>query len=356
MTAINVVCQKRHKLVHVLTDAASYTPDGVLAGIGTKVFVEPNWPGVVTGRGTAIAVPLLGAALSLRFLSFDALVDGIEDVLEEMVDYYNIQGSAELVIAGISGNRGPEAYMIVTDDAPPKGCSLEAARASGHWPAPFRLQRLHDMTCGPVPTVAAINAAVEFAGFEVFGTDDAPADVVAGLTTFIEMQRNSLFDDGICWVGGHAELTTISAEGTSHRILKRWPDKVGELMKPKPDWQIQDFRARGQADGEERARVMGNYVLSHARDGELKLMVFYKENVTAWFEAKEASMRAAGASDPEVIEYLKSANAAMNAQMDDGSRIVDASLGNRHQRRAARAVSKASIPRKFVPKQVGPVA
>lgn len=235
MTAINIVCQKRLNLLHVLTDAAAYTPDGVLVGVGTKVFAEPNWPGVITGRGTAIAVPLLGAALSLSFSSFDAMVAGIENVLEGMVAYYGI-GNAEVILAGISAKRGPEAYMIVTSDARPLGITLEDAKASGFWPEPFKLQRLDDMVCGPVPQKSVVEAAVELAGFEMFGADDDPADVIAGLNTFIEMQRHSLYDDGICWVGGHAELVTVSAQGITHQIARRWTDKIGEPMKPGTPW------------------------------------------------------------------------------------------------------------------------
>jgi hypothetical protein len=76
MTAINVACQKRHNLVQILTDGAAYNAQGDLLGVGTKVFAEPNWPGVVIGRGKAIAVPLLGAALSLSFSTFDAIISG----------------------------------------------------------------------------------------------------------------------------------------------------------------------------------------------------------------------------------------------------------------------------------------
>jgi hypothetical protein len=92
---------------------------------------------------------------------------------------------------------------------------------------------------------------------------------------------------------------------------------------------------RGHADGEERARVMGAYVLANPGQGELKMMAFYKENVAAWFEAKETSMRAAGASDAEIVEYLKSANASMNAILDDASPFVINRGGNRHERRRA---------------------
>jgi hypothetical protein len=99
---------------------------------------------------------------------------------------------------------------------------------------PFKLQRLDDMTCGPVPTPAAVSAAVEFANFEMFDADDDPAVVAEGLLAFVEMQRQSVFADGICWVGGHAELVTISQDGINHRIVKRWPDRIGEPMKPPP--------------------------------------------------------------------------------------------------------------------------
>jgi hypothetical protein len=85
--------------------------------------------------------------------------------------------------------------------------------------------------------MAVVEAAVEFADFEMFAADDEAADVIAGLTTFIEMQRHSFYDDGICWVGGHAELVTVSAQGINHQIVRRWNDNIGEPMRPgEPDW------------------------------------------------------------------------------------------------------------------------
>jgi hypothetical protein len=100
---------------------------------------------------------------------------------------------------------------------------------------------------------------------------------------------------------------------------------------------VDDFQARGQADGEERAGVIGAYVLAHP--GLVDIRAFYKDNVTRWFEAKEQALRSAGASDTEIIEYLKAANTSMNAMLDDASRFVVNRAGNRHERRRASARS-----------------
>ncbi len=238
MTAVNCVCQPQHNCLDIVTDAASYTPAGVLVGVGTKVFTEPNWPGAIAGRGTAIAVPLLGAALSLSFATFDAMIEKIEEVLPGMVSYYGIEGHAELIIAGFSVARGgPEAYVIETSDAQPVGIDAAAAhqaKANGFLPDQFKLQRLPNIVVGPPPA----NDIIIKANFTGFTIEDDPAFVVAGLAKMIEMQRQSKFRDGVCWIGGHAQIITINADGVHQRILQRWPeDQIGEPMTPAPvDW------------------------------------------------------------------------------------------------------------------------
>jgi hypothetical protein len=239
MTAVNVVCQPRHNCIHLVTDAATYTESGVLVGVGSKVYVEPNWPGLITGRGSAIAVPLLGVALSLSFSTFDAMIAKIEDVLPGMIEYYGIKGHAELIVAGFSQERGgPEAYVIETTDEAPIGINAETAakaKAAGFHPDAFKLQRLPDIVVGPPPPQSIINAA----NFRRFKLEDDPSEVISGLSKVVEMQRHSRFDDGICWVGGYAQVTTIRSDGSAQqRIMQRWDeDTIGELMTPVPiDW------------------------------------------------------------------------------------------------------------------------
>lgn len=96
-------------------------------------------------------------------------------------------------------------------------------------PGAFELCELPPVAIGPVPTDEVVEAA-GFAGWNV----DAPADdVVAMLRDVIQMQRQSVYSDLPCYVGGFAQLTTISANEISQRILCRWPDNVGEQIFPK---------------------------------------------------------------------------------------------------------------------------
>ncbi|MGY2806391.1 hypothetical protein [Bradyrhizobium sp. USDA 4506] len=58
---------------------------------------------------------------------------------------------------------------------------------------------------------------------------DAIDPEVDGLAV-LELQRaNPHQEDGdFCYVGGFAQLTTVTREAVTSRIIHRWPDKVGE--------------------------------------------------------------------------------------------------------------------------------
>jgi phage terminase Nu1 subunit (DNA packaging protein) len=103
-------------------------------------------------------------------------------------------------------------------------------------------------------------------------------------------------------------------------------------------------RQLGRAAGEERARAIGAYCLAHGGRGDTKS--FYDADVVEWFEAKENEMRAAGASDPEIVEYLKAGNVAYNALLAGASNYIAdglaAGAGSRHERRVARAKERKS--------------
>jgi hypothetical protein len=238
MTAVNVVCQPRHKCLHIVTDAASYYPDGIVGGLGTKVFTVPHWPGVVAVRGQGTGGPLIGHSLALNFATFDLMLAQVEQMLPALVIAHDLKGGIELILAGFS-ERGPEAYVIETSAETPVGITAEAADAmvsagSGFLPEPYVLQRLPNITAGPMPP----GDVVEAAWFEGFTEDDDPEKVVKGLGQLLEMQRQSLFPGARYLVGGWGSLTTVCPTGLEQRILQRWPDdKVGELIAPAPmDW------------------------------------------------------------------------------------------------------------------------
>ena len=235
MTAINIVCQP--SCVHVLTDGAMYDAEGYVTGIGTKVFTVPAWPGLVACRGPAFATAVIGQELSWRYATFDSMVAGIENVLEDIVDEYTafFPPEIELLLAGWSAERSrSEGYVIQTCAAPITEEQLSELRAAGQTPIvpqPYELRRLPDAVTAPV-VGHEIGCAAGYMGIDVNATPDR---VIETMRLVLECQRHQ-YEDGY-FVGGHAELTTVTPDGIQQRVLDRWPDEIGELITPGlPDW------------------------------------------------------------------------------------------------------------------------
>lgn len=235
MTAINIVRQE--KAVHIISDGAWYAPDGFMKGFATKVFPLPNMPAVIAVRGSEIWLGMLGVLLGRHFETFDDLVAGIEDVLpsiyEQFTDIAVASGSPdfELYIAGISKARGrSESYLIVSNESEvPEGCMS---------PEAFRLTDLPDITSAPFPGNDLL-AEANFETDQAFHRDRIERD---GLH-LLEIQRRMTFapvsgaPEGF-YVGGFAQLTTVSEDGVKQRIIHRFEsDRVGEMLSPEPiDW------------------------------------------------------------------------------------------------------------------------
>ena len=70
----------------------------------------------------------------------------------------------------------------------------------------------------------------------------------AKLLHMLEIQRRLRADDGNCYVGGNAVLTTVTCAGVTQRVVHRWPDKVGKPVKPERDinWKALRRELRGR--------------------------------------------------------------------------------------------------------------
>lgn len=226
MTAIVSVCQPRHSLIHLATDAAIYQHDQTVVAFGTKVWPVSHWPGLVACAGNAAAVPLFGWSLSQEFSAWDDLIDDAERGLANLARLVKDYGlsHAAVLLAGISAKRGPEAYTFQTTTELPPCTTREEAEASPYFQPPYVLTKLPDVIMTPVaPPEMAI--AANYEGIDV----DADPDVVVwGIRKVLAMQRAMPLPDGIGGIGGWAELTTVSEAGVTQRIIDRWPgDKVG---------------------------------------------------------------------------------------------------------------------------------
>ncbi len=193
MSAVNIICQPRHGCLHIVTDSASYV-DGIVDGLGRpKVLTVPAWPGAITGRGPALAGAIVGETLSCKFPTFDEAVAGAEEVLPGILERFSDIFSTpypdrlQVVIAGWSSERRqPESYVFNASEAAAPGATQEEIEANAHYLVGSKLVRLSNRH----------------------------------------------------YIGGSAQLTTITPAGVQQRILTRWKeDKIGELIRPRPiDW------------------------------------------------------------------------------------------------------------------------
>lgn len=223
MTAIIAVCQPRRNLVHIVTDAAMYLSDQTVVAFANKSAPVAQWPGLVTAMGSAFNIALFRAGLAQKFATWDAMIAHAESELPSIAESYGLSWSSVL-LAGISKERGPEIYQF-TNDVPPPDLIAEDASASPTFAAPYKLVKLPEVIVTPPVSDAGTIIAADWEGFDV---DADPALVVWSMRKHLAMQRHMPLPVGVGGIGGFAELTTISPDGITQRIIERWPDdKIG---------------------------------------------------------------------------------------------------------------------------------
>lgn len=230
MTAIVVVAQPKYGLIHIATDAAIYSPEQDVVAFSGKTSTVPHWPGALTNVGSAAAHPLFAGALAQGFSTFDELVSISESDLRDYTTAWDVPIKAEVIVAGISARRGPEAYVFRTAELTASGGRDEVPEYED---APFRLVKLPDHIMTPCPTDQVMVA--NYTGIDVSAP---PEEVIWSMRKVLEMQRSMILPAGIGAIGGFGSLTTISADGISERILCRWPeDQIGRPLRPPMiDW------------------------------------------------------------------------------------------------------------------------
>jgi hypothetical protein len=223
MTAINVI--QRPHAIHMLTDAASYMPDGTLGMVGQKAHPVAHLSAVFSSRGPQLFMPLMSEAVFSAFSSFDEMIDGLVERVRTAVSAIAptlalcAHGpNFDLVIAGWStARRRPETYVL-TD------------HANYGFPA-WTLKPFGALLI--TPWTADLDGRLKLTRAELAGKLDPVKDGLRILEAqrFVkEIQRNET--EPAYGVGGFAQLTTVTAENITTRILKRWPDPIGEKLDP----------------------------------------------------------------------------------------------------------------------------
>ena len=220
MTAINILVQR--DAVHFVSDGASYDAEQRLVSVGPKVWPLPHISAAIGVRGPAIALPLLAYFVGHAANSYDALKINIVEVLENAFANIHIvlgqcaTGAAfEVAIGGISETIGADAYVV--------SCSKD-----GMVSPLTQITELGFMpSCEEIDSFVMMQTAKHLQSKSPIDEID-PSDF--GLQT-IEMQRSAKFGDhNTCHVGGFVQLTTVRASGVETKVLRRWPDGIGDLL------------------------------------------------------------------------------------------------------------------------------
>jgi hypothetical protein len=223
MTALNTV--QHADAMHVLTDGARYDIDGRFVGFSPKVWSLPHINAVVSSRGPRIFLPAIVEMLGCVGTSFDDLKEKIVpflrkswDTLLDHADFHDFGPDADVVVAGLSETRGPEAYLITSHE--------NYGRPS------WLITDMEGLSIAPG------NEEIHAEVLKLFppGTQASEIDPVRDGIRLMEIQRNAIVPVAgaagreLRTVGGFIQLTSVTADGISSRIIHRWNDRVGERL------------------------------------------------------------------------------------------------------------------------------
>jgi hypothetical protein len=230
MTANTVFLQP--DCAHVACDAAYYDQFGYVDSFADKGNIVSHWPAFFIGTGNSGTQRFLASEMAHAFRTFDEFVDGAEFALPGMLSGFDWP-SAELIVAGISAERGPEAWSFVTDNKPPPGMAEEEAAATKYRADPLKLVKLGSLVMTPVPA-----DQVEVAHWQSIKPDAPFDDVLWSLKKLLTMQRHTALPDDVGGIGGFGMVTSIYADRIEQRVIVEWPeDRIGGKLRREPiDW------------------------------------------------------------------------------------------------------------------------
>jgi hypothetical protein len=195
--------------IELLTDGASTDNEGRLSGTHTKVWPAHGVPFAVTGAGNLETVENI--ALYLRGWAVVSGVDGALDALQAMP---HPDDDLSIVVAAVSEANGPGLWTYSTRGARAvtradgfvamgSGLGADGLASLGLTSADFR----HGIAEGGLKIMEAWRSKP--------CVSPTRPDLPAGH-----------------YIGGHVDHTVVAASGVETRQVHRWPDVVGERIRP----------------------------------------------------------------------------------------------------------------------------
>lgn len=214
MTAISTILQA--SAVHLLTDGAAFDHEGKVVLEMTKVRILAHLNAVVACRGPAASPSIVADTFNGFATSFDDLRARAPAMVRHVISssgaiFACVHGDAlDVVVGGWSETHGPSAFLITNHD--------------GYGVEPWAAVDMEGLCV--TPGDPAILELVR-ARLPVGVTADTLDPVRDGLT-ILEAQREIGATTpkglGVPGAAGFAQLTTITSDVITTRILRRWDD------------------------------------------------------------------------------------------------------------------------------------
>lgn len=219
MTAVLAVLHAER--IDILADGAVYDDQGRVLRITSKIFSDDRGRIVISGRGKnfdMIAGFAGGIIMNVQQMGFDAAM--VE--LQKLADAHpgKQQTPTDLVMAGFSLDGQPQLKLFCLTEhsgLPP----MKVIDVPGlFWGGP-EIGQLHIDEIG---NLSAFGAGIFERARNTPGRDmsDPESSPIFGVGGFVE----------------HVELTS---RGAVRKTLRRWPDKIGETIKPRRPRQISNI-------------------------------------------------------------------------------------------------------------------
>lgn len=201
-----------------MADGASYDAEGTMLSRCAKIFTLPHVPCALASRGLSALVPSLMMS-AYRAPGFDELVLAVPDILRVTVEGARAINPTpdfafQLLVAGWSARSDrPELHFI-----------------SDHGERPWEM--LSGQSLALMPLDHSVAGSMIEAGLEPGLPDFDPEREGVELA---ERQREHavLQQPGggtTRHIGAHLELVSVRRDRITSRILKRWPDRIGEKV------------------------------------------------------------------------------------------------------------------------------
>ncbi|PCG09664.1 hypothetical protein COA17_07340 [Sphingomonas ginsenosidimutans] len=208
VTAVSAVVSADEQVAYLVTDTAYYDAAGIVTQLRSKVTVSPSLRIAIAGSG-CVDLNDVARACETSATTEEALrrLPAITSAIRDRNDRGNPTGR-------INGHNDLMLFAAMWSDQRQRAEAWVVASSQaylGSQYTPFTLAAIMALSSPPVAD-------------DVFA---AGVTASAAATALREQRAWSLANDGLCFVGGWGELTSVGAGGIDQEKVATWPDRIG---------------------------------------------------------------------------------------------------------------------------------